>query len=64
MIVPVALILFTENVPSTVKSFVIITSLLGTITLPVPLAANSKSALLEVVVIKLSSINISSSCRV
>ena len=59
-IVPVLTILPTVNVPSTVKLFVISTSLLGTIMLPVPAACSSKSAFDDVVVITLSSINISS----
>ena len=46
----------------TVKSFSITTSLLGAIILPLPLALSCKSALLEVVVIMLSSISISSNC--
>ena len=47
---------------STVKSFEIVTLALGTITSPVPFARSSKFALLVVVVIKLSSISISSNC--
>ena len=50
----------TVTVPLTVKSFVILTLLLGILILPVPLALNSKLLLLRVVVIKLSSILISS----
>jgi len=45
--------------PSTFKLLSICTSLLGIRTSPVPLARNSKSLLLNVVVIKLSSIKIS-----
>jgi hypothetical protein len=48
--------------PVTDKLLVIFTSLLGTSISPVPLARNSKSVSLVVVVIKLSSINISSNC--
>ena len=47
---------------STVKLFVISTLLFGTRILPVPLARSSKSALLVVVVTKLSSTRISSNC--
>ena len=43
---------------STVKSFVIVTLALGTITSPVPFARSSNGLLLSVVVIKLSSIKI------
>ena len=48
--------------PVTDKLLVIFTSLLGTSISPVPLARNSKSTSVVVVVIKLSSINISSNC--
>ena len=62
VIVPVLVTSFTNNVPSTVRLFVISKSLFGINTLPVPTALNSKFVLLEVVVIKLSSISISSNC--
>ena len=48
--------------PVTAKSLVMFTSLFGTSISPVPLARNSKSVFEVVVVIKLSSINISSNC--
>jgi hypothetical protein len=48
--------------PLTVRSLFSCTLLFGTKIVPVPLARNSKSVLLVVVVIKLSSINISSNC--
>ena len=48
--------------PVTDKSLVMFTLLLGTIISPVPFARNSKSVFEVVVVIKLSSINISSNC--
>ena len=62
VIVPVLVISLTVSVPPTVTSLVISTSLFGTRTLPVPTARNSKSVFEVVVVIKLSSINISSNC--
>ena len=48
--------------PLIVAPLVITTLLLGNTILPVPFARNSKSAFDDVVVIKLSSINISSNC--
>ena len=62
VIVPELLMSFTVSVPATIKSFETSKSLFGIRTLPVPTARNSKSALLVVVVIKLSSTNISSNC--
>jgi len=60
--VPLTLILATVNVPLIVKSLVITTSLLGITICPEPFARSSKSAFDVVVVIKLSSTNISSNC--
>ena len=57
-----AILTFTTCAFATLKSFVISTLLFGINTSPVPTARSSKSALLDVVVIKLSSINISSNC--
>ena len=57
--VPVIFVLASVASPATVKFCESTTSLLGTTTSPVPLARNSKSELLAVVVMKLSSINIS-----
>ena len=58
--VPLTLILATVKVPLIVKSLVITTSLLGITICPEPFARKSKSAFDVVVVIKLSSTNISS----
>jgi len=60
--VPELLISLTVSVPCTSKSFVISTFAFGIKTIPVPLARSSKFVLEVVVVMKLSSINISSNC--
>ena len=57
-----AILTFTTCAFAALRLLSIFTLLLGTNTLPVPTARSSKSALLDVVVIKLSSINISSNC--
>ena len=62
VIFALAVKLFALISPATVKSFVMLTLLSGTIILPEPLVRNSKSVFPVVVVIKLSSINISSNC--
>ena len=62
VIVPALLISPVVIVPVTIKSLLILKSASGINTSPVPFARSSRSALLVVVVIKLSSINISSNC--
>jgi hypothetical protein len=62
IISPVLVISTVVVIPLIVRSLFIITLLLGINIFPVPFARNSKFVLLVVVVIKLSSTNISSNC--